>query len=636
MCGICGVAFAERDRPADQDLLARMTASLHHRGPDGRGFFFAPGVGLGMTRLSIVDLATGDQPISSEDGMVTLICNGEIYNSADLREKLISRGHRFRTHSDVEVIIHLYEDHGTDCVHHLRGMFAFALWDDGRKRLMLARDRLGIKPLHYSLTNDACWFGSEQKAILASDAVERALDVNALADLGTLGVTRTPRTFFTSILRLPPAHFLLYERGNASVHEYWDVDFTPNNPGWSPRDWADALRDKLAESVRSHLMSDVPVGAWLSAGIDSSSIVALMNRLGQRNIPTFTLAFDQPDFDEVRTQQLLYDFPGYSVDPHTVTCGDDDISLLPKVVWHAEDPVVGGVEIPRLLLATAAAEYVKVVLTGEGSDELLGGYELFRLDKFLRPFALVPESLRQRVSAAGASRFPRGSRVNAAPREMRMARYLSHVGPIDVTFSTIFSRDVQDRLAREGRGASVDELPLPDAFDMWDPLSQLQYYEMKTRLPDRIESILDRLSMAQSLEARVPFLDHELVEFCAGIPAPVKLRWFTEKQVLREAMREVLPPELARRKKRGLAAPLRYWLRDPLPDFAQELLSESALRRTGYFDPAAVAATRDRPARSRQLHPSARLMKVLMLQLWHELFIERRTYPAAFRAKNSF
>lgn len=623
MCGICGVAFADRERPAEQDMLLRMTASLHHRGPDGRGFHISPGIGLGMTRLSIVDLETGDQPISSEDGSVTIVCNGEIYNHAQLRESLIARGHRFRTHSDVEVIVHLYEDFGVDCVQHLRGMFGFALWDNHNRRLLLARDRLGIKPLHYAITPEGCYFGSEQKAILASDAVERRLDVDSLADLVSQGVARTPRTFFTSIRRLPPGHVLLYGQGELSLHEYWDVDFTPNQTARSAGEWAEALREQLTESVRLHLMSDVPIGAWLSAGLDSASVVALMNRLGQRAIPTFTLAFDHPDFDEVRAQKLLYDFPGYDLDVDQATCGDEHIGLLPRVVWHVEDPVMGGVEIPRMLLARAAAQRVKVVLTGEGADELLGGYEFFRLDKVLRPFARLPRSVRRMVSALAASRFPRGSLVNAAPREVRMERYLDLTGPMRGTSDSVLSREILAQTAgREEAGQ--DDIVLPEAFASWDPLSQLQYYEMKIRLPDRIESVLDRATMAYSLEARVPFLDHVLVEFCASIPSSVKMRWFTEKQVLRDAMRDVLPPELAQRKKRGMAAPLRHWMKSPLPEFAEELLSDTSLRRTGYFNPAVVARMRGRAGHEKKSRSAGGLMSVLMVQLWDDLFIRRR------------
>ncbi len=622
MCGICGVAFSDKDRPVGGGVLGRMTAMLHHRGPDGRGFHEAPGIGLGMTRLSIVDLDTGDQPISNEDGTITVICNGEIYNQAALRDQLVARGHRFRTHSDVEVIVHLYEDHGVDCLRHLRGMFGFALWDAGNRRLLLARDRLGIKPLHYALTDDACYFGSEQKAILASGAVDRRLNIQALGELMTLGLARTPNTFIAGIRRLPPGHYLLYEEGKATLQEYWDVDFTPRATRRSSGEWAEALREQLTESVRLHLMSDVPVGAWLSAGLDSSAVVALMSQIGQRAIPTFTLAFEHADFDETRTQKLLYDFPRYDLEAHVTTCTAEHIALLPKAQWHAEDPVLGGVEIPRMLLAQAAAERVKVVLAGEGSDELFGGYDYFRVDKALRPFARLPHALRDVVGTLAARRHSRASRVLIGPREMRMPRYSNLISPAGPA-SKLLAPDMRHTLAEAERQNGKGELRLPAAFETWDPFSQLQYYEMKIRLPDRIENSLDRTSMAHSLEARVPFLDHVLVEFCAGIPPSMKMRWLREKQVLRDAMRGVLPQEIAQRKKRGLASPVQQWLREPLPAFAAELLSDVELRRKGYFDPVAVARLRATDSAGGGRFGRG-LMSVLMVQLWDEMFIQQR------------
>ena len=608
-------------------MLARMTATLHHRGPDGRGFHSSAGIGLGMTRLSIVDLETGDQPISNEDGTVTIVCNGEIYNHEALRRELTASGHRFHTHSDVEVIVHLYEQYGLDCVRHLRGMFAFALWDARKRRLMLARDRLGIKPLHYSLSHDACYFGSEQKAILASGAVERRLNVHALSDLMRLGLTRTPKTFLTGVHRLPPAHYLLYENGNAALSEYWDVDFTPDSRRRSAGEWAEALREQLTESVRLHLMSDVPVGAWLSAGLDSSAVVALMGRLGQRGIPTYTLAFEHSDFDEIRSQKLLYDFPGYDLAATQATCSAADIDLLPKALWHSEDPLPGLLEIPRMLLARAASGSVKVVLTGEGSDEILGGYDYFRIDKALRRIGRLPLRLRQAIGNLAAKRHPRASRVYLGPGEMAMDRYARLTAPLNTEQAESLLAAEVCHLVEESIAANNGEnadLRLPESFGTWDPLSQLQYYEMKVRLPDRIELSLDRASMAHSLEARVPFLDHMLVEFCAKIPPSVKMRGLDEKHVLREAMRDVLPRELANRRKRGLTAPVKHWLRAPLPDFAADLLSDAEVKRTGYFDPAAVTRLRAHFDRGDDGFDRA-LMSVLLVQLWDDLFIRQRT-----------
>lgn len=622
MCGICGVAYSSPERPVDLEMLGRMTESLHHRGPDSRGSHTAPGIGLGVTRLSIVDLETGAQPISNEDGSVTLVCNGEIYNSRTLRDDLIAAGHRFRTQSDVEVIVHLYEDHGVDCLHYLRGMFGFALWDSRQRRLMLARDRLGIKPLHYALEPDACYFASEQKGILVADRVERTLDVRALEDLITLGLVRTPKTFFNRIRRLPPAHYLLYQGGAASLHAYWDLDFTTRDGARvRPHEWADALFDQLSESVRLHLMSDVPVGAWLSSGLDSSGVAALMSRLVQRPVDTFTLAFEHPDFDEVGSNPTLDRFPGYGLIGHRVVCTAQDLALLPRAIWYSEDPVMGASDIPRMLLSEASARRVKVVLTGEGADEVFGGYGYYRVEQVLRRLSRLPFGLRALLGRVLAGRHPRASRVHQGPDGMGMERYRRLVAPLAVR-RELFSADVRHALVTRGLPArdEDDELQVPDGFGAWHPFQQLQYYETKIRLPDRIELSLDRASMAYSIEARVPFLDHKLVEFCARIPPSLKMRWLQEKAILRTAVQRVLPPEIARRRKRGLEAPFKHWLRAPLPEFAAELLSDGQLRAKNYFDPGAVKQLRaelmggddtcDRP-----------LMAVLAVQLWDELFM---------------
>jgi len=627
MCGICGVVFADAAQPVDPNLLRRMTGIMRHRGPDSQGFHTAPGIGLGIQRLSIIDLQTGDQPIANEDDTVTVICNGEIYNFQELRQELIAAGHRFRTGSDVEVIVHLYEEHGVECLQHLRGMFAFALWDTPRRRLMLARDRLGIKPLHYAVSGDALYFGSEQKAILAADRVERQLDLQAVHDLFTIGCIFGPKTLFTNIRRLQSGHYLLYQNGILSLHQYWDLNFPTREEEpsrLSPKEWADALLQQLEESVRLHLRSDVPVGAWLSAGVDSSGIVGLMSRLMNRPIQTFSLAFENPDFDEISTQRTLADFPEYGLSNRRTVCTTEDFALLPKALWHCEDPTISGIGIPRFLLSKVTTQDVKVVLTGEGSDEIFGGYGWFHVDKVLRPLAWLPLSVR-RLMLFGpliSRRYPRASRVHLAPREMSLERYARLIAPLnaDIREQLFAANLVQTYVPDHGAN---EVLHPPDDFQRWHPFTQLQYYELKLRLPDYVEHSLDRESMACSLETRVPFLDHKVVEFCARIPPALKMRGLREKHILREALRGVLPPEIARRKKRGLAAPFQQWLRAPLPDFAAELLSEAQVRQKGYFHPACVADMRARHGAGKNFY-GAPLMAVLAIQLWDELFMHGR------------
>ncbi len=630
MCGICGVVYAHPERPVSEEMLRRMTQIMHHRGPDSQGSYIAPGVGLGMCRLSIIDLETGDQPIFNEDATVAVVCNGEIYNSQELRKELMSTGHRFRSRSDVEVIVHLYEDHGVQCLNRLRGMFGFALWDARRRRLMLARDRLGIKPLLYALQPDGgLVFGSELNSILMAGTIQRQVDVRALGDLFTLGFILGPKTLFTTIRRVLPGHYLLYQDGDLSIHQYWDLRFPPlgeDPPPRSANEWAELLRAKLEESVRIHLQSDVPMGAWLSGGIDSSAVVGLMSRMTDRPVQTFTLAFENPDFDEVSGQRSLSDFAEYHLSNQRAVCTIRDFELLPKAVWHSGDPHITTAEIPRMLLSHLASKSVKVVLTGEGSDEAFGGYSWFRVEKLLRPFTRLPLSWRRFLAKVPAikTRWSRAARILAAPAETDLARYTqildSSIADCD---DHLFSNDVKRGLVIDGD--PEDTFSLPTDFKKWHPFAQLQYLETKVRLPDSITRSLDSTSMAYSLEARVPFLDHELVELCAQIPPALKMKRLQEKHILRLAMRDDLPAEILWRRKRPLSAPFEQWIRD-LPAFGEELLSENRLREKGYFNPQVVIRMLERH-RAGKVNYARQLMLVLGVQLWDDLFM-RGCWPA--------
>ena len=623
MCGICGVVYSDPERPVDREMLSHMTDMMCHRGPDSHGFYIAPGIGLGIRRLSIIDLQTGDQPISNEDGTITVVCNGEIYNFEELRKELLAAGHRFKTHSDVEVIVHLYEDHGVQCVEHLRGMFGFALWDARRRRLMIARDRLGIKPLLYSLGTNGLFFGSEYKSILVSGRIEREIDVLAMKDLFTVGLVLAPKTLFSRIRQLVPGHYILYQDGTLSIHKYWDLHFPligEDKPRLSAQEWGESLRAKLEESVRIHLRSDVPVGAWLSAGVDSSSVVSLMSRLTDHPVQTFSLAFENPRFDEVSQQKILTDFSGYHLSNQKAVCTTNDFKLLPKAVWHCEDPFTLDVGIARMLLSKLASKNVKVVLTGEGSDEVFGGYQWFRLHKILQPFTKLPLGIRRliRLMPAVRNRWPRACRILDGPAKMCLTRYKQF---IDAQFSEfdycVFSDDLRQGLINHED--IQDDLSPPQDFDRWHPFAQLQYFEMKVRLSDYITRNLDAASMAYSLEVRVPFLDHQFVEFCTQIPPALKMKRLEEKHMLRRAMSDMLPAEIVRRRKRGLGAPYVQWTSD-LPEFAMDLLSENKLSEKGYFNPKFVVQMIEHH-RTGKASYGRQLMGVLGVQLWDDLFL---------------
>lgn len=633
MCGIAGIAYANPAHPVDASMLRRMTDILRHRGPDGEGFHRGPGAGLGFRRLGIVDLATGDQPIFNEDRSVAVVCNGEIYNHAALRERLAAAGHRFSTASDAEVIVHLYEDAGDAFVDDLRGMFALALWDAKRGRLVLARDRFGIKPLHYAETSEALLFGSEQKAILASGAVGTEPDFAAMRQLLSLGRVRTPRTLFASIRSLPAGHRLAWSSGRVELTRYWDVRFPERDAydlGRPATDWADELRARLDDAVRSHLMSDVPVGAWLSGGLDSSAIVALASHHVDGRLPTYTMRLDDARDDEAGAARALDAYPAFRLDGHHVVCGPADFTRFPDVVRANEGSTLGTTGIGQHRLAQVAARDVKVVLTGEGSDEALGGYSWYPTLRRLAPVFALPRPLRRAIARVPpiARRWPGAAWTIVGPREMGFERYSRSI--THQTSQRVYERVCSpDTRGAMDAAADLDDSPaLPDGFERWHPFARMQYFDFKHRLADGVVLGLDRATMAHSLEARVPFLDHPLVEFCARMPPRVKLRGAIEKHVLRQAMAGVLPREIAARPKFAMRIPVERWLRDPLPDFAREALDAEALRDAGYFDPAGVEAmlARHRDGRENFAHA---ICAVLTIQLWERQF--RRGRPAGAR-----
>jgi len=529
-----------------------------------------------------------------------------------LREQLLAKGHRFRSHSDVEVIVHLYEDDPDGFLDRLRGMFAFALWDAKRRRLLLVRDRLGIKPLHYAVTREGIVFGSELKTVLASGLIAPTRDGATIKELFALGFARAPRTMVADVRRLLPGHRLRFQAGDVTTKRYWDVTFPDRDEydrSVSAAQWAERLREKLAESVRLHLRSDVPVGAWLSGGIDSSAVTALMSRQLRQPIHTFTLGFDNPSVDEVKRNKLLDEFPEYQLIGHRRECREEHGECLPKAVWHREQSFGLGVDISRMLISELAAQQVKVVLTGEGADELLGGYPWYRAETILRPLAGLPEPVRRCAARGLSGRWPGAARILMAPAELNLERFMTLTGSAKRTVP-------RNLLAVDGEEPA--EFARPDGFDRWHRFAQLQYWDIKWRLADSVIPHVDLPSMAYSLEARVPFLDHVFVEFAATIPPWVKLRWFREKQVLRQAMRGILPPEICRRAKFGLSA--------PTGDLLSGSLAEMAESNNGWFNPDCVRALIAQHRQGQANHSRA-LMIIRTTQIWDDLFLKR--FPCA-------
>jgi asparagine synthase (glutamine-hydrolysing) len=626
MCGICGVLHFDYDRPVKKEMLSNMASVLRHRGPDSCGFYSSMGVGLGIQRLSIIDLHTGDQPIFSENGKIIVVSNGEIYNYRELRESLIQKGHRFSTSSDVEVIVHLYEEFGVDCLGYLRGMFGFALWDSNKRKLFLARDRLGIKPMHYAITQEGLYFASEQKSILATDKIQCHVDKSALADIFSLGYIRAEKSMFAEIRRLLPGHYLLCSNGSISIQSYWDLHsfFEQDEQKMTSGQWAEALNAKIKEAVKIHLRSDVEVGAWLSPGIDSSTIVSLIAEQLDSPVHTFSLGFEDEKTDEIGKKKTLDQFKGYAIESNRTIFTKDHFNLLPEATWYFEDPGVSTVGLCGQVLSRETSKFLKVVLTGEGSDELFGGYPWYRKDKLLRMVSKVPLPLKQTVNYSKhiQRKWPRGSLLFVTPMKMSLTRFRQFTGRIRMaeTMGNLFSDHISHEISDFNRW-EIDE-ELPPGFANWHYFQQMQYYDMNVRLPDYVNHNLDRSSMAHSLEARVPFLDHELVEFCLKMPPHIKLKGFQEKYILRKSMKRNLPAEIVKRKKQGLMSPFKDWIRGNLPDFAKEMLSESSLQKKGYFNPSFVLDILEK-VRKGDLFWGSALMGVLNVQLWDETFINR-------------
>jgi asparagine synthase (glutamine-hydrolysing) len=488
---------------------------------------------------------------------------------------------------------------------------------------MLCRDRLGIQPVFYALTEYGLWFASELKAILMGGSVNREIDHHALMDLFTIGFVSAPHTLFRNIRRLLPGHYLLYQDGGLSIHQYWDVCFPELECGTNqPREgeWADALKAKLLESVRIHLRSGVDVGASLSSGIDSSGIVGLMNKLVDTPIQTFSLGYENARYDELNGVKTLKDFCGFRLLNQQVMCKTDDFELFPKAVWHCEDPFTTGLEIPRMLLSRLASQHVKVVLTGDGSDEIFGAYPWFKVDQTLRQVMRLPLQLRRIIAQIPSfkRRWSRASRRLSASAEMNRACYKHIIDSVHEDFDvSLFAGDLRSALpSEEERDAHVS---LPAGYERWHPFHQLQYWELKVRLPDYTARRLDAASMAYSLQTRTPFLDHELVELCSQIPLKLTMRGGTDKHIFRLAMRDVLPAEIINRAKRGLLAPYDQWIQNP-PEFAIELLSERQLHDKGYFSPKMVSELL-RQHRTGEASHGSTLMGVLGVQLWDDVFV---------------
>ncbi len=636
MCGIYGFVDLKQLGVPEPGSLSRMGQVVVHRGPDDEGHYLGRGVALGMRRLSIIDLGGGHQPISNEDETVWVINNGEIYNFQELTAGLEKNGHVLRTHSDTEVLVHLYEQEGLDFVKRLRGMFALALWDATRSRLVLARDRLGKKPLYVRREPHRVLFASEIKSILNAEDVPRRVNHEALPEYLALGYVPAPHTLFEGIEKVLPGHMLVIEKGRVEDREYWDVRFDQVEMR-SEQEWVELVREKLLESVRLRLISDVPLGAFLSGGIDSSTVVAAMAQLTDRPVKTYSIGFEGEDkyYNELPFAGVVA--KTFGTDHHEIIVRPAVSELLPKLIWHMDEPLADSALLTTYLVSRLARESVTVILSGVGGDELFGGYRRYLGDGLRRYFNILPEVVRRNWLPALFARLPQ-DRNSAWKNNIRYAsafvksagmdsvpRYASYVG--------VFSPELRALLFRHNghnECAPASKI-LEEYFGRCrnaDSLNQLIYVDIKTSLADDLLLLTDKMSMAASIECRAPFIDQELVELTARIPSDFKVRGLSMKYLLKKAVQPWLPSEILHRKKRGFGAPVGSWLRGDLEPLMQETLSETQVRKRGFFDWGAVHGIIESHRAQRNDHTD-HLLALINLELWCRIFLDRNDWQSS-------
>lgn len=625
MCGICGMAGF-----SDETLLRRMCDVIQHRGPDDSGMFLDNGIGIGHRRLSIIDIESGHQPIHNEDESVWTIFNGEIYNYLVLKTKLEQQGHRFYTSSDTEVIVHLYEEFGDKCTEQLHGMFAFAIWDGTKKRLLLARDRLGKKPLYYTQFNGKLLFGSEIKSILQCSEVIRRVDIQSLHHFLTFSYIPAPRTMFDGIKKLLPGHSLSYENGKVSTRKYWD--FVINDYPRQPDEYyIGKIKGLLTESIRSRLMSEVPLGVFLSGGLDSSTVVAVMSSLMDEPVKTITASFEEGgSFDEAKYARIVAEH--FETDHHEVVLKSRDIGILPEIIWHFDEPVLDASAIPEYMIAEKAKKYLTVVLVGEGSDELFMGYTQHKLLpailKYQEPFpAFIKRNIAPKVAGFLADAVP----VRKAKRYLDFASNLGKtLGDRKEMYRVMIGRFTEPE-KKELCAVHPNDMedPLEPYFKDENFLNNMLSFEIKVNLPDNYLMNVDKMTMAHAVEARVPFLDHRLVEFAGTIPADLKLRGSDEKYILKKMMTGILPDAIIKRKKHPFTVPIVKWFEKDLRELTDELLSEENIKRQGYFnyDYVRKVLSTNNPDYNQPL-------ALVYFELWHKIFIEGDAHKPKLSLRN--
>jgi asparagine synthase (glutamine-hydrolysing) len=629
VCGISGIVSAGR-----KDVVVAMTEALAHRGPDGSGYYRDDRVALGQRRLSIIDLATGDQPIGNETGDLQLICNGEIYNSPELRRRLLAAGHRFRTQTDVEVILHLYEDLGVECVKELRGMFGFAIWDRRDGSLFLARDHMGQKPLFYCHTAHGFLFASEVKGILASGLVSPRVDLDGLWHYVSMRFLPDRYSLFKGIEKLPAGSWLLWRDGSVTIERYWQLSFA-NQPSRREEQVIDELDALLRETVEMHLLSDVRVGSFLSGGIDSSLIAALMATVSKETVPTFSIGVKEQGFNELPYARSVA--ARYQMEAHEKVVEADLFRLIPPMVYHMDepaDPFGAGV----YLVSGVASEAVKVVLTGDGGDESFAGYDRFVGQRLLDYYCVLPAWFRRNLVRRIVERIPESFGYKSVAQKARWLNEMSFFTQEEryahsmsfLRFTQAAKQELFTASARQGIEDydSLEKiLALFRSDEVDHVVDRMLYTDLMTRMPDHLLMTVDRMAMAHSLETRSPLVDYKVVEYAASIPGGLKLKGNQLKYILRKVAARYLPRDLIDRRKQGFGFPLAIWMRTELRDFVRNLFAESRFVELGIFERAYVQRLVDEHIAGKIDH-NYRLWLLINLEVWYRMFFEGMSIPA--------
>ena len=634
MCGIAGVAFHDTSRQADIELLQRMCAALVHRGPDSSGGLMEPGIGMAMRRLSVIDVEGGSQPIFNEDSSVAVMLNGEIYNYHELREQLISQGHRFTTNSDTETIVHLYEQFGLDFLRHLHGMFAIAIWDFRQRGLILARDRLGVKPLYYHQAEDRLTFASEIKAILQDTTIRREVDFKGIHQLLTWGHILSPRTAFADIQELPPGHMMVFKSGQTSINQYWDLEYT------EPEEYDEAttneeLLARIKVAVARRMISDVPIGAFLSGGIDSSIVVALMSQFLSQPVKTFSIGFADKPFSELPYARKVAEHCG--TDHHEMIVSPNVPELMRELIHHHDVPFYDTSAIPTYCLSKFAREHVTVALSGDGGDEMFAGYNVYVANKAAHRFKKVPRFLGKLILEPLAALVPESEGPVNTGRVAREFMKGATMEPLEryARWATKVKREIRETLYFDPELIREQNLPDEDMLEAYfqtqrkgSELSRLLYIGTKTELPGDMLQKVDRMSMAASLEVRSPLLDHHLFEYAATLHDDAKLNKWTTKYSLRQIAKQLLPEEVVDRKKRGFSVPLDRWLREEVRDYMLDILCDHTTESRGIFDNITIRSLIDEHF-DEQFSRSRELWTLMTIEVWQRDYIDQFAHYVA-------